>query len=316
MRSNYSLFRICLLLFTFSSTSLHATELATAAPPKVVVSITPLAALVSAVMQGVAEPTLLLDSTQSPHHTSLRPSQMRALNQADLVFWIGPQLEAFLPRVLRALSTATRTVALLDTPQLHTLRLRNAHDHAAVEPGQQSAIDPHIWLSTANTRILVAEITAQLSRIDPARAAIYRANAQQLQNEITALHAQLKNTFKAGGHYLSYHDGYQYFEEEFGLHHAGSVSQNEELQPSPGHIRALRQRIAQEHITCIVYDAPLRPALINTLLQGNAAKAVELDALGLRQVEHPNHAQNLWLNLMRALASDFSRCLSAQSSEN
>ncbi len=301
MLSINQIFRFGLLLCALGIGTAQADE-----TPNVVASISPLQALVSGVMQGVAQPTLLLNSSQSPHHASLRPSQLRALNQARLVFWIGPQMETFLPGVLSNLGPHTKTVALMDNPKLHTFPLRST-DNASGH-GDHPAQDPHIWLSTYNAGIMVNEIAAQLSELDPKHLANYMDNAHRMQLKIKALHKQLANQLKPGGSYLSYHDAYQYFDKEFGLHHLGSVSQNEELQASAKHVRELRRLIQQQSIRCIVYDAPVRPALIDTLLQGSDARAVELDALGLLQ---PGD-QRSWFVLMQNLADNFARCLRPQ----
>lgn len=301
MLSAHPFFRLGALLCTLCIGTAQA-----ATSPDVVVSISPLQTLVSGVMQGVAQPTLLLYSSQSPHHASLRPSQLRALNQAKLVFWIGPQMETFLPDVLSNLGPHTKTVALMANPKLHTLPLRNTHN--ATGHSNTPTLDPHIWLNTYNTEIMVNEIAAQLSELDPKHLAQYQDNAHRMQLKIKALHKRLAAKFKPGERYLSYHDAYQYFEKEFGLHHIGSVSQNEELQPSAKHVRELRQLIQQKDIRCIVYDAPVRPALIDTLLQGSSARAVELDGLGLLQSDD----QRSWFVLMQRLAENFSQCLSPQ----
>jgi len=133
-----------------------------------------------------------------------------------------------------------------------------------------------------------------------------------MQLKIKALHKQLADRFKHGASYISYHDAYQYFENEFGLHHLGSVSQHEELQPSARHVRELRQLIQQQAIRCIVYDAPTRPALIDTLLEGSSAQAVELDGLGLLQAD----GQRSWFVLMQTLAEKFGQCLKPQAAKN
>ena len=73
------------------------------AVPKVVVSIKPLHSLVSGVMEGVGEPNLLLEGNASVHVYSMRPSEVSMLQQAELFFWIGPQLETFLEKPLASL---------------------------------------------------------------------------------------------------------------------------------------------------------------------------------------------------------------------
>src|SRR5262245_59202404 len=73
-----------------------------AAVPKVLVSIAPIHSLVTAVMQGIGTPELLLKAEQSPHHFFLSPSQTKKIAQADLIFWVGDALESFLVKPIQA----------------------------------------------------------------------------------------------------------------------------------------------------------------------------------------------------------------------
>lgn len=272
----------------------------------VVVSIKPLHALVLGVMQGVASPELLLDSTQSPHHASLRPSDMRMLSNAMLVFWAGPQLETYLPRVLRNLDSDTTVISLMDNPHLELLPQRGQHMHAdeRTEVTSERPADPHIWLSTRNADLMVDQIAQALIRLDPAHTPEYTRNTKHMHLQIEKLRTQIADKLKTRKAFISYHDGYQYFEHEFNLHNAGIIAQGDELQPSAHHIRELRQLMKQQAISCVVYDAPRRPAVISTLLSGTSARAVELDSLGLQQ----HQGSKAWFTLMRTLADNFSSC--------
>ena len=103
--------------------------------PAVVATVKPVHSLVAGVMGEIGTPTLLVRGGKSPHGFTLRPSDARALEQADLVFWIGPQLETFLPRALESLVGETATVRLLDAPGLTLWPVREGgawegHDHA------------------------------------------------------------------------------------------------------------------------------------------------------------------------------------------
>ena len=80
--------------------------------PAVVASILPVGSIAAAVMDGVGQPTVLLEPGASPHAYSLRPSQAQALSDADVVFWVGPDMEAFLTRPLDALGGDARQVEL------------------------------------------------------------------------------------------------------------------------------------------------------------------------------------------------------------
>lgn len=96
----YYVFFICLL---FGFPPVFAANINSA--PHVVVSIKPLHSLVAGVMQGVATPYLILDGSTTPHSFSLKPSGARALQNSQLVFWSGENLEVFLKKPLTSLAS-------------------------------------------------------------------------------------------------------------------------------------------------------------------------------------------------------------------
>ncbi|MGF1612015.1 MAG: zinc ABC transporter substrate-binding protein [Kiloniellales bacterium] len=110
------------------------TATAAAEAPKVVVSIKPLHSLVAGVMGDLGEPFLLVQGAGSPHSYSLRPSEARALENADLVVWVGPGLESFLEKPLGALAGKARIVELAEAEGVTLRDTREggaweAHDH-------------------------------------------------------------------------------------------------------------------------------------------------------------------------------------------
>ncbi len=143
---------------------------------KVVASIKPLHALVAAVMDGVGTPSLLLRNPASAHHFSLRPSEARLLQNADLVFWIGPSLETPLQKILDAVAPQAQSEVMMQTKGLTLLAMGIAKhdDHAAHD---EHAMNPHIWLDPVNAQIMLRHIAAVLAEADPVNAAIYKSNA-------------------------------------------------------------------------------------------------------------------------------------------
>ena len=73
------------------------------AEPQVVASIKPVHSLVAAVMEGVGTPDLIVGGAASPHAYALKPSQAKSLEEADLIFWIGPELESFLEKPIETI---------------------------------------------------------------------------------------------------------------------------------------------------------------------------------------------------------------------
>lgn len=275
-----------------------------AQPLRVVATVKPLHSLVAGVMQGAGQPELVLTGSESPHHYSLRPSERRTLANATLVFWIGPQFETFLSRMMTD-HTDQRHIALINTADIETLpaRTTDAADESDAYP------DPHIWLSVNNARIMVDEIAKQLIESDPGQQLLYRRNRDAMQARLDALdqelHARLDGLHSS---FLTFHDAYQYFERDYQLHNAGFASNSDELRPGARHVRELIEHINNDHIGCLFYDAPSQPALVKTLQRGNNLAAVELDPLGLRL----QPGTGLWFTLMRNIASGIAGCLRTQ----
>jgi zinc transport system substrate-binding protein len=107
-----------------ASSLLATSAFAARAEINVVASIKPVHSLVAAVMQGVDQPGLLVEGAGSPHTYAMKPSEAAMLEKADLVFWIGPEIETFLEKPLETLSPSARTVELLDAHGLVKLELR------------------------------------------------------------------------------------------------------------------------------------------------------------------------------------------------
>jgi zinc transport system substrate-binding protein len=102
--------------------------------PRVAVDIAPVHSLVARVMDGVGAPDLIIQSGASPHEYSLRPSEALALQEANLVFWIGPDLTPWLTETIETLAPNAAVTALLETEGTIELEFRDsalfeAHDH-------------------------------------------------------------------------------------------------------------------------------------------------------------------------------------------
>ena len=268
----------------------------------IAVTIKPLHSLVAAIMKGAGEPRLIMSTSASPHHYTLRPSERQALAEADLVFWVGPELESFMPRILQSLESAGKSVALLESPGLVRLPARTVHHH----DGTHSGIDPHIWLSADNADAMVDVIAGELTRLDPANSATYETNRERLHTRISEtderIRARLSNKSSA---FLRYHDAYQYFEAAYGLNIAGFVSSGDETGPGAKHVRELRYTIRDQQLRCLFYEAPNRPALVDTLTAGFEVTVLELDAIGLRL----EPGENAWFEIMLNLAETYDSCL-------
>ena len=129
-----------------ASTFLFTSTAASTADVNVVASIKPVHSLVASVMQGVSEPSLLVKGAGSPHTYSLKPSQAKELQAADIVFWMSHDLEAFLENSIESIAKNAKAVSLMDSHGLIKLNFReggafDAHDHGHDDHGDDKHDD-------------------------------------------------------------------------------------------------------------------------------------------------------------------------------
>ena len=133
--------------FLFTSTAVATADV------KVVASIKPVHSLVASVMQGVSEPSLLVKGAGSPHTYSLKPSQAKELQAADIVFWMSHDLEAFLENSIESIAKNAKAVSLMDSHGLMKLNFReggafDAHDHGHDDHGDDESMTTTDTIST------------------------------------------------------------------------------------------------------------------------------------------------------------------------
>lgn len=260
---------------------------------RVLTSIKPLQLIAAAVQDGVGAPEVLLPPGASPHHYALRPSDVRRVRDADLLYWVGADLENFLPRVLN--NRQKPQVAVQDLPGMALRHFGDSHeehaghgeDHADEDLGHDhdhrpGSLDAHLWLSPVNAKVIAARMAADLSALDAANAARYAANLQAFELRLDALDGRLRPQLAAlqGKPYFVFHEAFDYFEAAYGLKHAGVFSVLTEVQPGARHVAAMRERLQAAGPSCVFSEPPLRPRLAETLTAGLPVKLAELDALG------------------------------------
>lgn len=299
---------------------------AVAAEPKVVITIKPVHSLASAVMAGVADPKLLIDGTASPHTFALRPSDAKAINEAQLLVRVSEGLEPFTGKLIKSLPQSVRVVTLASTQGLTLLPMREggpfeAHDHghggkgghahSHGSPGKkrpvEAEMDGHIWLDPQNAKLIVGALAKELSVVAPAHADTFRRNADALTKRLDELDAELAAAIKpvVDKPYIVFHDAYQYFERRYGLAPAGSVTVNPDVPPSAKRLSELRRKISSLKATCVFAEPQFAPKVIDTIVEGTSARRGVLDPLGSAAPAGPEQ----YFATLKALAGDLRSCL-------
>ncbi|MBB6178823.1 zinc ABC transporter substrate-binding protein ZnuA [Pseudorhizobium flavum] len=307
---------------------------AASAAPEVVVSIKPIHSLVASIMKGVGEPKLIVEGAASPHTFTMKPSNARTVEGADMVFWMGPGMEAFLKKPLEALASDATVVELDDAEGLTKLPFReggafeahehddegHGHDHEetaeddhageAAEDHQHDhgEFDTHLWLDPMNAKAMAAAIEKALAEADPENAEAYAANMVSLNGRIDALDKEIAETIAPvkDKPFIVFHDAYQYFEDHYGVRVVGSVTVSPEVVPGAERVQEIRQKVQELDAACVFAEPQFEPKLIQVVTEGTEARSGTLDPEGATLKEGPD----LYLDLMRSIATNLKACLS------
>ena len=335
-----------ILAITFSVNFLAQTAMA-GDSLKVGVSIKPIHSIVSAVMEGVGSPFLIVEGSGSPHTYNLKPSQAQKLQDANIIFWMGNQLEPALTKPIHNIARDAVVINLLKTQDLITWQIRetdsfekhdhdehhseheNEHghkehghkehghkEHGHKEHGhkEHGHEDPHIWLDPVNAKILARAVKHRLIEIDPLHAHLYTKNTLMLENKLDQLLVNIEQQLHLieanNRNFIVFHDAYQYFEKRFGFSAVGSVTISPEIMPGAKKIVDLRNKIAHHRVHCIFSEPQFQPKIINRLVEDTDVNVGILDPLG---ADIPN-GQELYHTLIKNMAASFLNCLSKRKS--
>ena len=292
----------------------------------VVTSIKPLHSLTSYIMEGVGEPELIIDGVASPHNFQIKPSHAKMLQNADLVIWIGEDLESFLPTALKTIPKDAVVFELLDQSGLKKLKFReknifeghddHGHDeHAKKEDDHDDhghddhghghgSFDPHIWLDPANAKVIVKKITNQLSKIDKDNASTYKANSKKVIKDLDGLIKEVKNEINKDASFVVFHDAYQYFEKRFGLSVIGALTVNPDVMPGAEQLSEIREVIEHEKAKCIFSEPQFNPNIINSIASDTGVKTGVLDPLGA----NIDKGKNMYFDLIKDMSNSLKDC--------
>ncbi|UJR61929.1 zinc ABC transporter substrate-binding protein ZnuA [Dickeya zeae] len=293
---------------------LAALASASTACAAVVTSIRPLAFIAAAIADGVTPTEVLLPDGASPHDYALRPSDVQRLKSAQLVIWVGPEMEAFLSKALQPLP-AERQIALSQQPAIRTLLLQESHpeqaaaendthhdadhdnhaslehDHSNEPENHQDSDDDghhhgefnmHIWLSPEMAQASAIAIHAKLVERMPQNKDKLDANLRKFTEKLAQADKNIVNmlTPVRGKGYFVFHDAYGYFEQHYGLTPLGHFTINPAIAPGAQRLNQIRTQLVEHKAVCVFAEPQFRPAVINAVAKGTDVRIGVLDPLG------------------------------------
>jgi len=309
---------------------------------KVVASIKPIHSLASYLMDGVAKPDLIVDGYASPHGFALKPSHAKMLQNADIVFWVGEDVENFLEKPLDSIAKKAEKIELLEIKGLNKLKFRERNifddhedhddhghkkkddhddhdhdshakkkdghddhdDHDGHEGHNHGEFDPHIWLDPINAKVILFEMSKHLIENDPSNETAYRANLSKAYKEIDKLTKDVTAELNESTASVVFHDAYQYFEKRFNVNILGAFTVNTDVMPGAEQLKEIREVIEHDKVACVFSEPQFNPDIIKAVAKDMNIKTGIVDPLGATL----NPGKTLYFDLIKNMSKSFKGC--------
>ncbi|MBE2895149.1 zinc ABC transporter substrate-binding protein ZnuA [Spirabiliibacterium falconis] len=319
---------------------LAATVLSTAAlsaQADILTTVKPIGFIAAAIAEGVTPTEVLLPAGASPHDYSMRPSDLERLKKAQLVIWVGDEMETFLESSVEKLDEKN-VLEIEDIDGIKSLlgkamhvhfhgdhdhdhkhehshdhkhadhdhKHHDHHDHDHHHDGLQT--DWHVWYSPKISELVAENIAERLTALYPNKAALINSNLADFKKNIADKLASLSKQLapvKGEGYYV-FHDAYGYFERQFGLNHLGAFTINPAVAPGAKTLSEIKASITEHKAKCLFTEPQFTPRVVETLQKNTGVSVGQLDPLG----EDIALGKTAYIDFLQATADSLSHCLS------
>ena len=323
-----------IILFVFSSINAFATE-----TTGVISTIQPINSLVSAVIGNTGKTISIIPAEQSPHDFKLKPSDVKVLQNGNIIFYVSNHLESSVTKVFKNLPKNIKLINLMEESGINHLAIRDnaaweRHDHHGDDhddhdkhgkkhddhddhdkhgkkhddhDDHEKEDDVHIWLSPDNAIKIVQKVNKVLSLYFPENSKIYNDNTTKFIDKIRNLKMELIKELSPikNKPYIVFHDAYQYFEKTFELNAVGSIALEGDIASSPKQISFIKDKIIKSKASCVFQEPQFDSKLVKIVLEGTNAKTGTLDPHGVNITGN----KDFYLQLLKNMAKSLKECL-------
>jgi zinc transport system substrate-binding protein len=290
-------------------------------------------------MDGVAKPDLIVDGYASPHGFAMKPSHAKMLQNADLIFWVGEDVENFLEKPLGSIAKKAEKIELMQIKGLQVLKFRERNifddhddhghddhdkkedhdshakkedhddhgkkeDHDDHERHAHGEFDPHIWLDPINAKVILNEMVEHLIENDPKNEAKYKSNLDEALKDIDKLTIDVMTELSNSVSSIVFHDAYQYFEKRFNVNILGAFTVNTDVMPGAEQLAEIREIIEHDKVACVFSEPQFNPDIIKAVAKDMDIKTGVIDPLGATL----NPGKDLYFSLIKNISASFKGC--------
>lgn len=252
-----------------------------------VVSIIPQKVLLEKIVQDRADVVVMVEQGQSPHTYEPKPSQMKELSSANVYFSIGVEFEdVWLPKFTS--QNSTLKVVSTDRGIEKLAMQKHSHGHQEEHHDEHGTLDPHIWLSTTNSKAIAKNMLDALKKEEPKNGDFYEKNYQQLVKKIDSIDAEIRKVLKntpANTVFMVFHPSFGYFANEYSL--VQLPIEVEGKNPKPKELTYIIEEAREERVRAIFTQPEFSQKYANIISNELGIKVESFSPLS------PNYLENL-----------------------
>lgn len=262
-----------------------------------IVSIVPQKSFVEAIGGDLINLEVMVAPGSSPHSYEPKPSQMKAIAQANLYFTIGVEFES---AWMKRFSDQNKNMKIIDsTKNIKKIAMKehNHHEEKAHAGDKHSGLDPHIWTSPANIKIIAKNILDALIANDATHKITYETNYKNLISKIDETDKQIKEVLKntkKGAKFMVFHPAWGYFAHQYGL--AQMAIEVEGKEPKPKELAMILEEAKEEKVKAIFTQPEFSDKSANLIANELKIKVIKTSPL------NPDWSTN-FINMAKAIAN-------------
>lgn len=325
---------------TKTTLALAIATFAAGASANILTSIKPLGFIASSIADGVTDTEVLVPAGASPHDYSLKPSDVEKLKNAELVLWIGKDVDSFLAASLRPMS-AQKVLTIADFNEIeafldhedeedhdhdHKHEHKHSHDHKHTHKHKHKhehkhehkhshdhdhehdhSTNWHIWYSADISNVVAERLAKRLIESYPAQKEKIEQNLAEFKQSLAAQQAKIKQQLapvKERGFYV-FHDAYSYFNEAYDLNQVGYFTINPLVAPGAKTLKKIKGEIKEHKVNCLFAEPQFTPKVIESLCSATGVKVGQLDPMG----DKVELGKNAYSNFLQYTADSYFSCL-------
>ncbi|GBK84921.1 TPA: zinc ABC transporter substrate-binding protein ZnuA [Haemophilus influenzae] len=298
----------------------------------VLASVKPLGFIVSSIADGVTGTQVLVPAGASPHDYNLKLSDIQKVKSADLVVWIGEDIDSFLDKPISQIERK-KVITIADLADVKPLLSKAHHEHFH-EDGDHDhkhehkhdhkhdhdhdhkhdhdhheglTTNWHVWYSPAISKIVAQKVADKLTAQFPDKKALIAQNLSDfnrtLAEQSEKITAQLANV-KDKGFYV-FHDAYGYFNDAYGLKQTGYFTINPLVAPGAKTLAHIKEEIDEHKVNCLFAEPQFTPKVIESLAKNTKVNVGQLDPIG----DKVTLGKNSYATFLQSTADSYMECL-------